>query len=114
MADYARDIATGDRTALARRYDPAGAFLLGAGSLQFAPHRQIADDYAKLWAPPSSFEWRDLRFAATGSDVVVSGHFVWRDGKGGQMFTYTGLLRRRHGRLVIRLEEETPEPDGGH
>jgi hypothetical protein len=108
MAGYAHDIANGDRSGLVSRYDPAGTFLLVAGRLEFELHSEIAEEYAKRWSPPSSFEWRDLHFATAGADAVVRGHFVWGGASGPLLFTYTGLLRCRQGLLFIRLEEESP------
>ncbi len=108
MAGYARDIVMGDRSALSSRYDPAGVFLLVGGGREYAPHRRIVQDYEKQWIPPSSFGWLDLHFDAAGRNAgVVNGRFVWGGANGLQTFTYTGFLRRRRGKLTVRLEDET-------
>ncbi len=108
MAGYARDIVRGDRSALSSRYDPGGAFVRNGGGREFAPHGRIVEDYQKQWKPPSTFGWRDLHFDAAGRNaVVVNGRFVWSGANGMQTFTYIGFLRRRRGKLTIRLEDET-------
>ncbi len=107
MADYARDIVMGNHEALARRYDPTGAFLLVGGHLEFAPYDRIEEDYAKRWTPPAGFEWRDLHFAAARREIVVNGRFLWIAENKSLLFSYTALLRLRHNKLFIWFEEET-------
>lgn len=110
MEAYGRDLAKGDREAVAARYDRTGAFFLVAGGREFSAHPAIVQTYRQGWTPPQSFEWRDLQFDVAGADaVVVNGRFLWGTAKGVIPFTYTGFLRRQDGELRIRLEDETPE-----
>lgn len=109
MAGYARDLASGDRDAIADRYDRSGAYFLVGGTREFSAYPKIVRDYQRDWQPPSSFEWRDLQFDASGPDgVVVNGTFLWGAPKGPITFLYTGFLRYQDGKLRIRLEHETP------
>ncbi|WP_296595579.1 nuclear transport factor 2 family protein [Phenylobacterium sp.] len=109
MDGYARDLAHGDRAAIAARYDRTGVFFLVAGGREFVTHEALTKDYGESWSPPKSFAWRDLHFDPVGADaVVINGSFVWGTEKGEQVITYTGFLRRQDGQLRIRLEDETP------
>ncbi len=114
MDAYARDLLAGDRAAIAARYDSAGAYFVGNGLKEFAPYEAIRSRYAGAeWAPPRSFEWRDLSFEVAGPDaVVVTGLFTWGTCPGAPplVLSYTGLLVRRGGRLRIRLEDESASP----
>lgn len=111
MAAYGKDLAGGDRAAIAARYDRSGAFFLVNGGRQFKDHAEIVRRYADDWRPPASFTWRNLHFDAVGEDaVVVNGEFEWGVLDGATTYTYTGFLRRQDGVLRIRLEDETPEP----
>jgi len=111
MADYARELASGDRAAIADRYDRRGAWRVGNGEKALQSWEEIRAFYAGAgWSPPSSFAWRDLSFEPLGPDaVVVVGLFDWGLGAGRAPLTvsYTGLLVRRHGALRIRLEDES-------
>ena len=114
MSDYARDLAAGDRAAIARRYMRGGAWFLGHGRKEFEPHARIEARYAgPEWAPPRSFEWRDLSIEPVGRDaVMVAGLGLWEPADGGPIVTlsYTALLIREDGELRIRLEDEsTPQ-----
>lgn len=109
MDGYARDLAKGDRAAIAARYDRSGAFFLVAGGREFMTHEALTKDYNEAWTPPKSFAWRDLHFDPVGADaVVINGSFAWGTDKGERIITYTGFLRRQGGVLRIRLEDETP------
>ncbi len=109
MDGYARDLAGGDRAAIAARYDRGGAFFLVAGGREFVTHEALTKDYRESWTPPKSFAWRDLHFDPVGADaVVVNGSFAWGTEGGERLITYTGFLRRQDGELRIRLEDETP------
>lgn len=111
MHSYARDLIAGDRTAVANRYQRAGAHLLFAGSYEFNTHAEIAQRYATQWEPPAAFEWRDLAYEPAGPDaVVVVGHFLWtrRAGTPPITFSYSALLKREEGVLRIRVEDEAP------
>lgn len=109
MEGYARDLANGDRAAIASRYDRAGAFFLVAGGREFVSHEALTKDYRETWTPPTSFVWRDFHFDPVGDEaVVVNGSFVWGDKSAKRVVTYTGFLRRQDGQLRIRLEDETP------
>lgn len=114
MDAYARDLLAGDRAAVAARYDTAGAYFVGNGHKQFAPYQAIRARYAGAeWAPPRSFEWRDLAYEVAGPDaVVVTGLFTWGTCPGAPplVLSYTGLLVRRGGGLRIRLEDESVSP----
>lgn len=111
MEAYAKDLARGDREAIAARYDRSGVFFLVAGGREFVPYDAVAKDYRETWSPPATFEWQDLHFDPIGSEaVVVNGRFAWGLADRTQLMTYTGFLRREDGQLRIRLEDETPVP----
>lgn len=111
MADYAEALRRGDRAGIAARYDPDGAWVLGDGRSEFETAARIASVYASdAWQPPAAFDWVDLGYEPAGPDaVVVLGRFAWtpRAGAAPMIFSYTALLRRRDGRLRIRLENES-------
>lgn len=110
MDGYARELAAGDRTALAARYSRTGAYALGGAPKRFDDHATIAGFYAGPdWTKPAAFAWRDLSFEPLGPDAVaVVGHFDWTtDPKQPPMrAAYTGVLRRENGALRIRIEHE--------
>lgn len=110
MDAYAHDLRTGDREAIAARYDRRGAYLMFNGSRDFAPWDSLAAQYRTRWTAPAAFEWVDLIFEPAGPDgIVVNGHFLWtpRPGAEPMRLSYTGLLVRRDGELRIRLEDES-------
>jgi outer membrane lipoprotein-sorting protein len=108
MEAYARDLAAGDRAALADRYDRQGATVIFNGHRMVQTHAQIVAGYRDQWAPPKTFRWSDLTYEAAGPDaVVVNGGFVWGVDASEQPFAYSAFLRRQDGRLRIRLEHET-------
>lgn len=114
MNDYARELAAGDRAAIARRYMRGGAWFLGHGEKAFEPFARIEARYAgPEWTPPRSFEWRDLSIEPVDGDaVMVAGLGLWEPADGGPIVTlsYTALLIREDGELRIRLEDEsTPQ-----
>ena len=110
MNDYARDLAAGNRAAIAARYSREGAFALGWSPKRFDDHATIVKNYAgSSWTKPAAFAWRDLSFEPLGPDAVaVVGHFDWTtDPKQPPMrAAYTGVLRRENGALRIRIEHE--------
>lgn len=112
MESYARDLRAGAREAIAARYDPRGAYMVGFGKSRLVPADSLRASYTSTWSPPASFEWRGLAYEPVGPDaVVVTGQFVWGLPTGAPMtFSYTGLLVRRDGRFRIRLEDEDPAP----
>jgi hypothetical protein len=111
MADYARDLAAGDRAAVAARYDRRGAWRVGNGEKRLQSFEEVRAFYAgSQWERPASFAWRDLSYEPLGSDaVIVVGLFDWGLGEGRPPLTvsYTGLLIRQDGMLRIRLEDES-------
>lgn len=110
MAAYGNDLGTGDREALAGRYDRRGAYVMFNGIREFTPWDALAARYRTGWRPPAAFEWRDLIYEPAGPDaVVVNGHFLWalRAGEEPMRFRYTALLVRQAGALRIRLEDES-------
>ena len=73
MTTYARDLLAGDRAAIAARYDRTGAYFLGNGRKQFSPYDSIVAQYsAPSWAPPATFEWRELTLEPAGPDAVAA------------------------------------------
>ena len=111
MDAYARDLRSGDRAAIAARYDRGGAWLVGNGEKRFHTNAEIVAIYAGTsWSPPASFGWRDLSFEPLGPDaILVVGLFDWGTGGSEAPITvsYTGLLLRQDGELRIRLEDES-------
>ena len=111
MDAYARDLAAGDRAAIAHRYMRGGAWFLGHGRKDFEPYTRIEARYAgSEWTPPRSFAWRDLSIEPAGRDaVVVAGLGLWEPSDGSRIVTisYTALLLREDGELRIRLEDES-------
>ena len=61
MAGYADDLLTGDRAAIANRYDRRGAWRVGGGEKTFDEWNAIRRYYAEGWNKPATFEWRDFR-----------------------------------------------------
>lgn len=114
MEAYAADLRTGNRAAIAGRYDRSGAWRLGNGNKSFEQWPAIRDHYAgPQWQPPASFEWRDLSYEPAGPDaVVVAGLFRWGAAGGAEprTYSYTALLVRQDGELRIRLEDESGAP----
>lgn len=115
MVDYADDLRRGDASAVAARYDPAGAYELRAGLSMLTTHEALTARYATDWQPPARFEWRDLAYEVVSPEaVVVSGTFAWyraRDAAPG-IQSYVALLRRPSAGsgLKIRLEAEAGRP----
>jgi Domain of unknown function (DUF4440) len=111
MARYAEDLWQGNRAAVAARYDPSGAWHVGPGRAELESWDKIDSRYRSRWAPPASFEWRDLAYEPLGPDsVLVVGRFLWWPQKKADKppleYSYTGILVRRDGQLRIRLENE--------
>lgn len=112
MEAYQADLIAGDREAIAARYDPNGAFIMGGGLKNFAPHTEIERRYVEEWSPPSAFGWRDLSYDQAGPDtVIVAGLFDWTwPDAAPETWSYSAVLIRRDGKLRIRLEHEDPMP----
>lgn len=114
MAAYAGDLRGGNRAAIAARYNRGGAWLLGNGEKRFETYAAIQAHYAGPdWAPPVSFEWRDLSYLSAGPNaVVVAGTFLWGPDAATppRRYSYTGFLTRQDGVLRIRLEDESAAP----
>jgi hypothetical protein len=111
MQSYAEDLWQGNRAAIAARYDRSGAWHVGPGVAELESWDRIDQRYRRRWAPPASFQWRDLAFEPLGPDsVLVVGGFRWWPQKKADKppleYSYTGLLVRRDGKLKIRLENE--------
>ena len=110
MARYAEELRSGDRAAIARRYDRRGAWRVGNGRSVLESWADIRAYYAgDQWSPPASFHWRDLSYEVLGGDaVVVTGLFLWGPaGREPVTASYTALLVRQDGELRIRLEDES-------
>lgn len=116
MAAYGRDLAAGDRAAIAARYDRRGSWVMGRGRKLYSTHAETVAVYAgPQWQPPAAFEWRDLSFEPAGPDAVaVVGTFLWTPAPGQppMTFSYTALLVRQEGVLRIRIEDEDAAPEG--
>lgn len=113
MTSYAHDLRTGDRTAIAARYDRRGAYMMFNGTREFVPWDTLAAQYQAQWRAPVAFEWVDLIYEPAGADaVLVNGSFLWTPQAGAQptRLSYTGLLVRQDGQLRIRLEDESVDP----
>jgi len=113
MDGYGEDLRTGDREAIAARYDRRGAYIMFDGERDFAPWDALAAQYRTAWEPPAAFEWQGMIYEPAGPDaVVVNGHFLWtmQPGEDPIRFRYTGLLIREDGELRIRLEDESAIP----
>jgi len=110
---YANDLRGGNREAIAARYHPQGAYLLGNGAKSFESFAELRSHYLTAWQPPSAFEWCDLSIEPISNDAaVVAGRFVWQTAKVHRYFSYAALLVRHEGTLRIRLEDESQDPDG--
>lgn len=112
MQSYVADLMEGRRDAIVARYDPRGAYFVGQGRKDLMMTPAITERYHGRWQPPASFAWRDLSYEVVGPDaVVVTGMFDWGVSAERKVpVSYTGLLLRRDGRLVIRLEDESAAP----
>jgi hypothetical protein len=112
MDAYARDLAVGERAAIAARYSGNGVILLSAGKKHEFSLAKITEQYATTWKPPASFQWRNLSYASLGDEsVLVSGEFLWTVKSGGEpvVYSYAAILALENGALRIRLEDETPQ-----
>jgi len=110
MAAYARELAAGDRAAIAARYDRQGAYLQGFAGDVYETHQKIAAFYAgPQWQPPRAFAWQNLRYEPVGPGaVLVVGRFVWTPSSGEPLTaSYSALLVRQGRELRIRLEHES-------
>lgn len=113
MDGYAEDLRTGDRDAIAARYDRRGAYIMFDGERDFAPWDSLAARYRTGWEPPAAFEWQAMIYEPAGPGaIVVNGHFLWtmQPGEAPARYRYTGLLVREDGELRIRLEDESAVP----
>lgn len=112
MEAYQADLIAGDREAIAARYDPSGAFIMGGGLKDFETHAAIERRYIEDWSPPAAFGWRDLSYDQVGPDtVIVAGLFDWTwPDAAPEIWSYSAVLVRRGGKLRIRLEHEDPMP----
>jgi hypothetical protein len=105
-----RELAAGDRAAIAARYDRRGAYLQGFAGDVYDTHQAIAAFYAgPQWRPPRAFAWQNLRYEPVGRDaVLVVGRFIWTPGSGEPVTaSYSALLVRQGRQLRIRLEHES-------
>ena len=112
MQAYARDLAAGDRQAVARRYARRGAIFMSGGRKEELSFAQLAQDYASRWTPPASFQWQSLAYELVGEQsVLVTGGFSWATRAGAEpvAYGYAALLVVEDGELRIRLEDETPQ-----
>ena len=108
MADYAHDLAAGDRAALADRYSRDGNWIVFEGRRMFMSHAAMRERYMTSWEAPAAFAWRDLAYEVTSpASVVVTGNFDWTTPSAVEHYSYTGLLVREEGAWRIRLEDET-------
>lgn len=113
MEAYGRDLAAGDREAIAGRYDRRGAYFVFNGRRDFSEWEPIRQQYLTQWQAPAAFEWRDLIYEPAGPGaIVVNGDFLWTIAaeEPPMVFSYTGLLVRQDGVLRIRLEDEAMSP----
>ena len=108
MEEYAEELRSHDRQAVANRYHPSGAFIIFDGNKRLSSFEEIETRYKESWTGPTTFRWRDLTYEVLGPDaVVVIGQFDWGNASDILTYSYTGLLRRSDGKLHIRLEVET-------
>lgn len=112
MSDYADDLRSGRRQAIAERYDRRGAYRVGEGEKTLESWELIRAAYLSQWIPPVRFGWRDLSYEVINEDaIIVIGLFDWGLADGRNLsFSYTGLLVRQDGGLRIRLEDESMSP----
>ena len=112
MKSYATDLQSGNRDALANRYDARGAYFVGQGKKTFMTAEQIKKIYQESWKPPTSFAWSDLSYEVVGKDavVVIGGFDYGIADKKAVHASYTALLIRSDGNLRIRVEDESPLP----
>jgi hypothetical protein len=110
MDGYGRDLAAGDRAAIAARYDRNGAYLIRNGRRELFSFDQIRGRYANpAWTPPQSFNWIGLVFDPIDPNViVVSGRFACNCRAGGptEIGSYLAVLRRQGRSFGIRVEDE--------
>ena len=113
MESYAEDLREGRRDAILARYDPRGSYMMGHGQKRLLSLDALAAIYhGTEWKPPVTFEWLDLSYEVVGPDaVVVAGLMDWGFSAEFKLrISYTGLLLRRDGRWMIRLEDEDAAP----
>ncbi|HEU4562746.1 MAG TPA: hypothetical protein VFS20_33255 [Longimicrobium sp.] len=113
MESYATDLREGRRDAILARYDPRGAYMMGHGQKRALSLDDLAAIYhGTQWKPPVTFAWQDLSYEVVGPDaVVIAGLMDWGFNPEFKLrISYTGLLLRRDGRWMIRLEDEDAAP----
>ena len=109
MAGYARELAAGERAAIAERYDPAGSVVLLNGGTIVSTHAQTRTRYQENWTPPLAFAWDSLSYHPIEPGVVlVVGRFEWvRAAADTSVYSYGGILRMTPQGWRIRSEIET-------
>ncbi len=112
MDSYAADLRRHDRAAIAARYDRDGATVIFNGERNVRSFAEIQTRYRDKWIGPVSFDWHDLAFEVLAPDaVIVTGEFDWGAPDGIERYSYSGILQRQAGELMIRLEVESRLPD---
>ncbi len=110
MASYAQDLRLGQRTALADRYHPDGAYFLGDGEKMFEAHAKTRQYYASKWVAPTAFQWDELSYEPLGSGaILVLGKFKLQHAGKPEVrtYSYSALLVPVACQLKIRMEDES-------
>lgn len=105
---YDEDMTQSRGLALIERYDPRGAYALGNGVRTFQTPEFLKRKYTAFKAP-KHFAWKDLIVDVLSADTVaVLGLFEWQFPTGPiHTYSYTGILIKRNGRWLIRVEDES-------
>lgn len=105
---YDNDMTQSRGPALIERYDPRGAYALGNGVRTFQSPEFLKQKYTAFKAP-KHFAWKDLIVDVLSADTVaVLGLFEWQFPTGPiHTYSYTGVLIKRNGKWLIRVEDES-------
>ena len=106
---YAEDLRQKRREAIADRYDRRGIYMMGNGRKSLETFDAVRERYLNKWNGPKSFQWKDLSIDVLSRDVaLVLARFEWETDKGEiYKYSYTGVLVKRDGKWLIRVEDES-------
>ena len=104
---YSEDLLKQRGAAIAERYDPRGAYAMGNGRKSYQSAADLKKKYLAFTAP-KHFAWKDLSIDVISADTVaVLGLFEWQTTGQINTYSYTGLLIKRDGKWLIRVEDES-------
>lgn len=117
LASYAKELTSGDRKALLKRYKSDGAWIMLDGRNNYFSLAALEKAINRpTWAPPPAFTWGVFDYERIGPDAwLIYGSFVWdSDRTIPQPGDYSAVVVREKGQWVIHEEDVSfkPVPDG--